>query len=203
MGERFVHEGIEYEDIGGGNVRVIGPATSGAPAPSPTAPQTTVLAGPRAPDPVAAARDAAALEGLRLQNEQRRQALAEGNGREGATNADNAADARRANLTALVNQIDTVQSLFEQGPGATTGVAGLADYLPTSGNQAFDAAGASLVDQAAAAFRVPGVGAQSDADAARLAAAIGVSSSDRDAVIQQRLNQLRQRVPSKCIQPVP
>lgn len=171
----------------------IGPAPDAAPS-TPDTPQTTVLAGPRPTDPNDAAREAATLEGLRLLNDQRRQALAEGNGREGATAADNAADARRANLMALVDQINSVQSLFEHGPGATTGVGALADYFPTSENQAFDAAGAGLVDQAMAAFRVPGVGAQSDADAARLAAAYSINASDRDAVIEQRLGQLRQRV---------
>ena len=185
MGRRTVN-GVIYEGDDANGWTVVG--YDDAPA------LPSVVGTARQPDPADAAREAAALEGQQLLNAQRRQALSEGNGREGATNADNAADARRANLLALVDQINSVQALFESGPGATTGLGGWADYLPTDANRAFDAAGAGLVDQAMAAFRVPGVGAQSDADAARLAAAYSINASDRDAVIQQRLDQLRQRV---------
>lgn len=97
-------------------------------------------------------------------------------------------------LDAIVKQINDVSRQFATGPGATSGLGGLWDYLPTSENKAFDAAAAGLEDQAAMAFRVPGSGTVSDADAARIAAANKPNRWDMDAANVQRLKQLRVRV---------
>jgi hypothetical protein len=94
----------------------------------------------------------------------------------------------------VIQQIDRLYELYNQGIGATEGVAGILDYLPTEANAMFDTAGAALGDQGNAAFKVPGMGAQSDADAARFVAANQPMASDRDAAALEKLRALRQRL---------
>jgi len=94
----------------------------------------------------------------------------------------------------VIQQIDRLYELYNQGIGSTEGVAGILDYLPTEANAMFDTAGAALGDQGNAAFKVPGMGAQSDADAARFVAANQPMASDRDAAALEKLRALRQRL---------
>lgn len=94
----------------------------------------------------------------------------------------------------VIQQIDRLYELYNQGIGATQGPMGLLDYLPTEANAMFDTAGAALGDQGNAAFKVPGMGAQSDADAARFVAANQPMASDRDAAALEKLRALRQRL---------
>lgn len=101
---------------------------------------------------------------------------------------------KNAALDAIVKQINDVQGLFEQGPGSTNGIAGLADYLPSNANSAFDTAAAGLAEQGLAAFRVPGVGSQSDAELRQFVDANKPSSWNLDASTVQKLKQLRARV---------
>lgn len=101
---------------------------------------------------------------------------------------------RNGQLDALVKQINEVQGLYEKGPGSTKGFAGLTDYFPTEANSAFDTAAAGLAEQGLAAFRVPGVGSQSDRELAQFVAANRPSSWDRDVSAEQKLKQLRLRV---------
>jgi len=102
--------------------------------------------------------------------------------------------AKLGQLNALINQINETQSLFNQGVGSTSGVRSLLDYLPNSANAQFDTAANSLEERATAAFRVPGSGDQSDADAARIAAANKPNRFAYDAATTQQLKQLRERV---------
>lgn len=97
---------------------------------------------------------------------------------------------------AVIKQIDRLYELYNQGIGKTSGVAGVLDYLPTDANAAFNTAGAALGDQGNAAFKVPGMGAQSDADAARFVAANQPQASDRDVAALEKLRALRQRIES-------
>lgn len=106
--------------------------------------------------------------------------------------ADPEADLGRIN--ALVRQINEVQRLFDAGPGSTGGVSGLRDFMPSGQNSAFDRATNSLEDIAVSAFKVPGMGAQSDADAARLAAAVKPNRWGFDQANRQTLSDLRARV---------
>lgn len=101
---------------------------------------------------------------------------------------------RAAMLDSLVEQINRVQTLYEEGPGATKGLAGLGDYLPFDSNRQFDTAGAGLAEQGMAAFRVPGVGAQSDTELRQFVEANKPQASDRDVSIEEKLLQLRNRV---------
>jgi len=113
----------------------------------------------------------------------------------------NVSEARRAELTdrisrlnQVVAQINRVQELFDQSVGATRGVGGILDYLPSDANARFDAAGASLSQQGLAAFRVPGTGTVSDRDAIMFDRANLPTASTRDAAIDEQLTGLRTRV---------
>lgn len=94
----------------------------------------------------------------------------------------------------VIDQINRTYELYNQSIGTTDGLAGLMDYLPTEANAMFDTAGAALGDQGNAAFKVPGMGAQSDADAARFVAANQPQASDRDGAALEKLRALRQRL---------
>ncbi len=108
--------------------------------------------------------------------------------------ADPKASGRLANLKALEAQIGRVGQLYQEGPGATSGLSGLMDYLPTNQNKQFDAAGAGLGEMGLAAFRVPGVGSQSDAELRAFVEANRPSSSDRDPAIEEKLRNLQTRL---------
>lgn len=103
-------------------------------------------------------------------------------------------NSRLGTLNALRNQIDKVDQLYRAGPGATKGVAGVMDYLPTPGNRAFDSAGAGLAEIGLNAFRTPGVGSQSDKELKAFVEANRPSASDYDEQIQQKLWNLRNRL---------
>lgn len=94
----------------------------------------------------------------------------------------------------VIQQVNRLQELYAQGIGQTSGIGGLQDYLPTDGNKQFDSAGAALADQGLAAFKIPGMGSQSDADAERFARANEPAASDRDAVVLEKLRAIRQRL---------
>lgn len=96
----------------------------------------------------------------------------------------------------VIQQIDRLYQLYNEGIGSTSGLASALDYLPSDANAAFDTAGAALGDQGNAAFKVPGMGAQSDADAARFVAANQPQSTDRDVAALEKLRALRQRLES-------
>lgn len=97
-------------------------------------------------------------------------------------------------LDALVNQLNRVQSLYETGPGSTSGVAGVQDYFGTPTNSQFDAAGSGLVQQAFGAFRTPGQGSQSDADLRLLLEAQRPEAGNFDTTIEEKLRTLRNQV---------
>lgn len=99
-----------------------------------------------------------------------------------------------ANIRAVQSQIDRLGSLFAKGPGSTKGAAGLLDYLPSPENRQFDTAGAGLGEVGLAAFRVPGVGSQSDTELRAFIDANRPHASDYDATIKEKLNNLQNRL---------
>lgn len=109
-------------------------------------------------------------------------------------NVANAANLGGGALDSIVTQINDVSRKFASGPGATSGLNGLEDYLPSSANSAFDAAASGLGDQATAVFRVAGTGTQTDKDAARIDAGSLPNRYYRDSTNLQILDQLRTRV---------
>lgn len=108
--------------------------------------------------------------------------------------AQQAQKAKAANLVALQNAINDLYRRYVEGPGATGGLAGLTDYFLSDANATFDTAGSQVADVGTAAFKVPGMGAQSDADAARFVAANQPTSWDRDAVALQKIDAIQQRL---------
>lgn len=114
-----------------------------------------------------------------------------------AAQADDAkAQSKLANLNALEGQINRVQELFNSGQrdNAIPLLGSLWEYLPTQANTQFDSAAAGLAEQGLAAFRVPGVGAQSDTELKQFVEANKPSSWSNDSSNEERLRQLRARV---------
>lgn len=98
-------------------------------------------------------------------------------------------------LDSVVGQINRVQELYNSGIRDETlsNAFGLLDNLGPSAGQ-FNSAGAGLGDQGMAAFKVPGMGPQSDADAARFVQANQPTAGDWDKAIEEKLRTLRARV---------
>lgn len=101
---------------------------------------------------------------------------------------------RISRLNQLIEQINRTQELFEAGPGKTSGIYALKDYLPSDANSAFDTAGAALSQQGLAAFRVPGTGTVSDRDAVMFDRANLPTASTRDSSVEEQLRGMRRRV---------
>lgn len=105
------------------------------------------------------------------------------------------ANAKRATMDSLVEQINRVTDLYNNGI-SQEGAANLWGALDAIGPQAaqFNSAGQGVADQALSAFRVPGVGAQSDLEARQFASANTPQAGDWDAAIEEKLYNLRRRV---------
>ncbi|RYE77292.1 MAG: hypothetical protein EOO80_11080, partial [Oxalobacteraceae bacterium] len=97
-------------------------------------------------------------------------------------------------LDAIVSQINDYSKRYGATAGATSGIGGIADYLPSQDKSALDASGDLLEEIATSAFKVPGMGGQSDADAARLARAYKPSRYSLDSGTRATLDGLRRRV---------
>jgi hypothetical protein len=97
---------------------------------------------------------------------------------------------------ALEKQLTRIKQLYDEGPGATRNVFGVLDYLPSDANSKFDSAGAGLSEVGLAAFRVPGVGSQSDNELRQFVMANTPKASDRDAAIQEKIRNLTTRLES-------
>ncbi|MFA6031810.1 MAG: hypothetical protein WC889_02785 [Myxococcota bacterium] len=199
--DTFTHQGVVYRDLGDGQVEVVGYAQ---------APGGVVV---KEADPYAAplkqqqlakgnieisnAQGAEASRDLdneikRLTIEAKRNEMATGGK---AMESDDKRKAKMASLESLVSQINRVQSLYEGSIAKTSGIiGGWADFLPTEANRQFDTAAAGLAEQGLSAFRVPGVGAQSDTELRQFVQANKPSASDYDSSIEEKLLQLRTRV---------
>lgn len=102
--------------------------------------------------------------------------------------------AKLAQYSAVVDQINRVQQLLNEGPNKTSGLSGLRDYLPSEQGAAIDAASAALAQQAFSAFRVPGAGPQSDADQRLFVEANQPSRKSFDSANSERLMALRSKI---------
>lgn len=157
-------------------------------APTPPAPPTQLQINADS-----RAEAAAALQRERFAYEQQQDALK--NQPKGPT-ADPKLAGKAASLDSVVTQINRVQELYDNNlrDEALPLLSSLWEYLPTPTNNQFDSAGAALGDQGMAAFKVPGMGPQSDQDAARFVTANQPQASDSDLAIEEKLRSLRQRV---------
>lgn len=104
--------------------------------------------------------------------------------------------AKRAALTSLETQINRVDELYRNNfkDEAFGILSSLSEYAPTDDAAQFNAAGAGLAEQGLAAFRVPGVGSQSDTELRQFVEANRPGSWDRDSAVEEKLRQLRARV---------
>ena len=108
---------------------------------------------------------------------------------------------RQQNLAALAGKYADVSSRYGKdlkgvGPGS------LLEYLPLPKNKAFDSSAAGLSDLALAAFRVPGVGAQSDTELRSFVKANEPHASDPDEQIEAKLANIHNRIKAAGV-PIP
>jgi hypothetical protein len=75
----------------------------------------------------------------------------------------------------------------------------IAGRFPTAENTAFESIGSGLAEIGNAAFRVPGQGTQSDADAARFAAANQPFATDTEAALEAKFGNMRTRLQANGI----
>lgn len=139
------------------------------------------------------ARQNAELQRQKFEYQQQQDAAKMGGG---AKSADPKLQAKLANLDALTGQINRVQQLYDNNlrDEAIPLLGSLMEYLPTPTNRQFDSASAGMAEQGLAAFRVPGVGAQSDTELRQFVEANKPSAADHDLAIEEKLRQLRARV---------
>lgn len=93
-----------------------------------------------------------------------------------------------------LNQLtDQIEQLYQQGPGATHGLAGLADYNPFSTiNQRFNTAGNSVRGLVGQALGFTGGQLNTEREAAASIGPYLPQAGDRDEVIQDKITRLRQ-----------
>lgn len=110
--------------------------------------------------------------------------------------ADTEKQARTARLRALEQQLSRVDQLYGQNlrGGAPNQLNRLVPdiFNPTLGQ--FDSSAAGLAEQALWAFRVPGVGSQSDAELRAFVNANQPQSTDSDLRIEEKLGNIRRRI---------
>lgn len=119
------------------------------------------------------------------------------------SNAANNANAQRSdqrgnNLRALRNQIDRVRELYQTNlrGGVPNGLVGVLPDLIRPENGQFNSAAAGLGEIGLAAFRVPGIGSQSDAELRQFVAANTPVATDSDSRIEEKLRNLENRLNS-------
>lgn len=101
-----------------------------------------------------------------------------------------------ANLRALEQNIQRVRELYQQNlqGGFPNALSGRVPGIIRPENEQFNSAGAGLGGAGLAAFRVPGVGAQSDAELRAFIQANQPVSSDSDLAIEEKLRNLETRL---------
>jgi len=118
-----------------------------------------------------------------------------GGGRQVGVQQRSAAMAKIAAARQLREQLKNVRGIYDKtlkGVGPWS----LLEYLPTPANREFDAAAAGMVPLARQAFRVPGSGADSDAEQAALVKGLIPRARDFDSENEQRMRQLEQMIGS-------
>jgi hypothetical protein len=99
-------------------------------------------------------------------------------------------------LDALQAQMDRVSELYRQRleGGLPNAVNGVIPDAMQPGVAAFNSAAQGLINPFQAAFRIPGVGSQSDLEARQFMEANTPSANDSDAVIEEKLRNIQTRV---------
>ena len=119
-------------------------------------------------------------------------------GNAGSKIGDTKSQQRNANLDALGNQLLHVRELWEKNlkGGVPNWIAGNIPEGFRPENGAFESAAAGLGEIGLAAFRVPGVGSQSDAELRQFVNANTPKPGDSDLKIEQKLHNLQNRLDS-------
>lgn len=214
MAQQFTQDGVIYEDLGDGNVRVVGhapqqrPMTIGTPNPAAQyeapmaqanleAKRADLASAPFAAQKAQADAQAAALA---VQLKQRELNNPSGGPESAKTRADALAGYKSAQQ--LDGIITDLEAKFKAGPGATSGLSGLADYLPYTENKQFDNSGNAARGTVGQALGFTGGQLNTATEAAMAVGPYLPQSSDRDAVILdkiQRLKDLRDNARERAI----
>lgn len=117
----------------------------------------------------------------------------------GESTEDPKAKGRAAKLRQLAEQIDRVEQLFEDNleGGWSNKISGNVPALIRPENEQFTAAAAAMAEQGLSAFRVPGVGSQSDAELRQFVEANRPLPTDTDLAIEEKLRAVRGRIASE------
>lgn len=117
-------------------------------------------------------------------------------GTAGAQQGDLKTQSRMANLNALGQQITRVRDLWQQNlkGGVPNWIAGNVPDAFRPENGQFESAAAGLGEIGLAAFRVPGIGSQSDAELRQFVSANTPKPGDSDAKIEEKLRNLQTRL---------
>lgn len=110
-----------------------------------------------------------------------------------ANGSGKAPPSRAASLDALSRQLEMTRGLYKKNFEGV-GLRSIGEYLPTPTAGEFNSAAAGLSDQALSAFRVPGVGSQSDRELASFVAANQPSNWDTDKAVEQKLRNIEGRL---------
>lgn len=176
----------------GGQWVPMGQAAQPVPAqPQQASPPSILIKPAPKPDPVEVQRDAIGLQRDQVALEKAQVDLQAAQTQ--SPNKDATASALSA-VEALTQQVMEAERLYRQGPGATTGISGLTDYLPTDANVQFDTSGAQIGEMGLGAFRTPGQGSQSDREFQAFAEANRPNSWNRDAQNEQIFAGLKNRI---------
>lgn len=113
-----------------------------------------------------------------------------------SNNGDLKQASRVANLRALQQNIQRVRELYQNNlkGGWPNAISGNVPSIIRPENEQFNSAGAGLSETGLAAFRVPGVGSQSDAELRAFVDANRPSASDGDLAIEEKLRNLETRL---------
>lgn len=206
MAQTFTHDGVVYEDLGDGNVRAIGYAASPAPA-APAMPQGFTIGSP---NPVKQQTEVLQLDKLRADiGRQPAIADAELRGKQLANEkaARDLSAQSTVNLTAkeradaiagyksgaaVERLVADLERLYAEGPGATSGIKGLRDYLPTEINQRFDNAGNAARGNVGTALGFTGGQLNTATESAQSVGPYLPKASDRDGTIRDKIARLKQ-----------
>jgi hypothetical protein len=116
-----------------------------------------------------------------------------------AATSDNKPNGRGRKLRTLAQQIDRVEQLYGNNleGGWSNKIAGRVPAIIRPENEQFASAAAAMAEQGLSAFRVPGVGSQSDAELRQFVEANRPLPTDTDLAIEEKLRALRMRVASE------
>jgi hypothetical protein len=209
MGQ-FTQNGVIYEELPGGKVRVVGyanpaqsPLTDPRLAPQVQKAQNEATASQYAPQTAQAdaqIKAAEAANALDVARANRDKAIAEAKTAElnsrGGPKIDAATRAKALEgyrfAEQLQQNVDELRQLYTVGPGSTQGIRGLQDYLPYTANKNFDTkanASRGIVGQT---LGFTGGQLNTEREAEKAVGPYLPQSNDRDATIEQKIQTLQE-----------